>query len=84
MRHQSRTLALPVWGRYWLLGTPNVHPSFRDPNSFIAGEIHNRPEVWDRMSKDLANRAEIMGWINNMVSVHDYLQHFKGRYAGIA
>ena len=54
----------------------------RDPDSFIAGEIH--PEVWDRMSKDLANWAEIMGWINNMVSVHDYLQHFKGQYAGIA
>ena len=34
----------------------------RDPNTFRAGEIHNHPEVWGRLSAALPNNAETMSW----------------------
>ena len=56
----------------------------RDPDIFVAGEIHKHQEAWENISKDLPNRNEIMNWINNKVSVREYLHHFKGQYGGIS
>jgi hypothetical protein len=42
----------------------------RDPEMFcVEGK-----EVWDRVSTELPNRSEIMGWIDNQVSAYDNLQ----------
>lgn len=51
----------------------------RDPDSFMAGEIHAHVEVWDRLTRDLPNRAELMGWITNRVSAKEYFAAFFGR-----
>jgi hypothetical protein len=55
----------------------------RDPDTFVAGEVHKYGEVWDQLTRDIPNRAEVMGWITNRVSVRDYVQHFKGSFGGI-
>lgn len=51
----------------------------RDPNCFIAGEIHRHLDVWDRLTQGLPNRDEIMGWISKKVCVYDFVQRFKGK-----
>ena len=35
----------------------------RDPECFIAGEIHRHLDVWDKLTQGLPNRGQIMGWI---------------------
>lgn len=35
----------------------------RDPECFIAGEIHRHLDVWDKLTQGLPNRDEIMYWI---------------------
>ena len=50
---------------------------------FVWGEIHKHSEVWDRLSQELPNRMEILGWIDHGVSVYDYLQHFSGQFGGV-
>ena len=55
----------------------------RDPDTFVVGVVHKYGEVWDQLTRDIPNRAEVMGWITNRVSVRDYVQHFKGSFGGI-
>lgn len=54
----------------------------RDPECFIAGEIHRHLDIWDKLTQGLPNRDEIMGWINKKVCVYDFVQPFKGRFGG--
>ncbi|KAK3753770.1 hypothetical protein QZH41_003889 [Actinostola sp. cb2023] len=49
----------------------------RDPECFLAGEIHKHPNVWNKLTENLPNRNEIMGWITQRVSVGDFVQPFK-------
>ena len=54
----------------------------RDPEYFIAGEIHCHFDVWDKLTQSLPIRDQIMGWISKKVCVYDFVQAFKGRFGG--
>ena len=58
--------------------------AFRDPETFIAGEIHNHHEVWTNLTYLLDNKQLIMDWITNGVSISPYIRHFKGVFKGIS
>ncbi|XP_070541433.1 uncharacterized protein [Ptychodera flava] len=56
--------------------------SFRNPDQFIAGELHKYPDAWNELTMDLVNKHEIMSWISNGVKVSPYLRHFSGGFKG--
>ena len=58
--------------------------AFRDPDRFVAGELHRHAEAWSRVCSlapcDLA--TQVLPWIENCVDVHDFFKPFKGSYKG--
>lgn len=58
----------------------------RDPNEFVAGQIHKHLESWEFVLKGycLDNRDRIRSWLYNGVNVHDFFCHFKGNFKGRA
>ena len=54
---------------------------FPDPSHFIAGNIHNNKEVWNKLVDE--ENSEVLNWVNNLVDVHDFMQPFKGTFWGI-
>ena len=55
---------------------------FRDTEYFIAGEIHDHPDVWNYILEDFAKRDEILKYISGGVSVFEFFEHYKGEYKG--
>ena len=57
---------------------------FPDPSSFIAGQLHAHPGVWDRITESSSYpfRSTVLDWVKNEVDVHDYFRHFKGSFKG--
>ena len=52
--------------------------SFRDPNHFIAGHLHDYEEEWKKIdTPDL-----VLNWINNGVDIVPMFKHFKGNFKG--
>ena len=74
--HECFVVGKPL---YAASGSPSL--CVRDPECFIAGEIHQHLDVWDKLAQGLPNRDEIMGWIQKM-SVYDFVQPFKGQFGG--
>ena len=58
--------------------------AFRDPETFIAGEIHNHHDVWTNLTYLFDIKQLIMDWITNGVSISPYIRHFKGVFKGIS
>jgi hypothetical protein len=59
--------------------------TFRDPNSFVAGELHRHFAVWSRIAESVPmypQSSEIIKWIQGMVNVNYYFVPFKGSYKG--
>ena len=58
--------------------------AFRDPDRFVAEELHRHAEAWSRISSlapcHLA--TQVLPWIENCVDVHDFFKPFKGSYKG--
>ena len=58
--------------------------AFKDPDSFVAGNLHNHFQAWERIANiapfDLS--PKILLWIKNCVDVQDFFQPFKGQYRG--
>ena len=58
--------------------------TFRDPDSLVAGNLHNHFPAWERITNitpfDLTHK--ILLWIKNCVDVQDFFQPFKGQYRG--
>lgn len=52
-----------------------------DPNFFLAGNLHRNASQWQYIISDPGNSA--LGWINNKVDIHDFMQPFKGKFWGI-
>ena len=54
--------------------------SFRDPDSFVAGNLQNHFPAWELIANiapfDLTSK--ILLWIKNCVDVHDFFQHYRG------
>lgn len=57
---------------------------FRDPDAFIAGELHNHGSVWDEIAGETPSmkHKEVLNWIHNKVSIFPYFKHFKGTFKG--
>ena len=55
-------------------------PSLWVPNPvcFIAGEIHRHPYIWDKLTRGLPNRDEIIGSIHEEASVFDFFPTVQG------
>ena len=55
--------------------------SFRDPDSFIAGNLQNHFPAWELIVNiapfDLTSK--ILLWIKNCVDVHDFFQPYRGK-----
>ena len=56
--------------------------SLRDPNIFLAGEIHKHLECWDLILSDHHNKAHILSWLRKGVDVRDFATHFSGSFLG--
>ena len=58
--------------------------AFRDPGSFVAGNLHNHFPAWECIANiapfDLT--PKILLWIKNCVDKQDFFQPFKGQYRG--
>lgn len=57
--------------------------TFRDPDSFKAGEIHNHIPMWGKILENSPERDQILRWIQYGVNIKDFLQPFKGTFKGI-
>ena len=55
---------------------------FRDPELFVAGELHNCHNEWDKILPKNEKGTEARGWILNGVDVADFFQSFKGKFRG--
>ncbi|XP_077993129.1 uncharacterized protein LOC144447097 [Glandiceps talaboti] len=55
---------------------------YRNPNDFIAGEVHKHVAFWDELTKPIVDRQEIMDWIKNKISISKYFTNFKGDFKG--
>ena len=55
--------------------------SFRDPDSFVAGNLQNHFPAWELIVNiapfDLT--STILLWIKNCVDVHDFFQPYRGQ-----
>lgn len=65
------------------LGNPSML-ALRDPEAFVAGNLHGYLPVWERISKCApdALTSKILHWIRNCVDIRECFQSFKGRYKG--
>lgn len=48
---------------------------FRDPRQFVAGNIHNHLDEWERMGLD----EEAKKWLREGVNVEHYFRKFQGK-----
>ena len=56
---------------------------FRNPSSFIAGELHKHVPTWTQILEGFHKKEEILKYLSNGVSIFDFfLQRFKGQYQG--
>lgn len=54
---------------------------FRDPSSFVPGELHNHYSEWEKLPPR-GEADEVLNFIRNGVDVRAYLRPYKGTYAG--
>ena len=45
---------------------------FRDPDYFVAGELHYHLDIWQIILEDFHKRDDILNYIKNGVSVFDF------------
>ena len=55
---------------------------FRDPDYFVAGEIHEHYNVWEQLLEGYHKREEILRYISEGVSVFEFFKPFKGQFKG--
>ncbi|KAK3732310.1 hypothetical protein QZH41_020462, partial [Actinostola sp. cb2023] len=65
------------------LGDPSTL-SFRDPETFVAGELHNHLEQWEAIADEIPTpeQLQVLRWIREKVSIFDYFRPFVGRFKG--
>ena len=70
-----------------MVATGNVHASpscipFRDPHSFVAGEIHHHTPFCDFVLCTQTHRKKLLSYINNGVDVFRFFHPFTGNLQG--
>ena len=61
-RHPGSSLQRVLSGEHAAVSEVN----FRDPNMFVAGEIHNHLETWNVILQDYEDRETILGCRNKI------------------
>ena len=56
---------------------------FRDPDMFVAGEIHNHVDAWNFVLQNYHDKESILGYISGKVNILDFLRPFKGVFKGV-
>ena len=54
--------------------------AFRDPNSFIAGELRHHRDFWELITRPYPFRHDVLEWISDGVDVLKFLKPFKGTF----
>ena len=57
--------------------------NFRDPNIFVAGEVHNHLEAWNVILQDYQDGETILGYISRKVNILEFLRPFRGVFKGV-
>lgn len=65
-----------------ILKASAVDVVFRDPGSFIAGNVHNHYKTWEIILKGYHKQEEVLGYIANGVSISSFFKPFKGTFKG--
>eukprot|EP00794_Sanderia_malayensis_P015556 gene15556-biopygen13268 len=55
---------------------------FPDPETFVAGNLTNHFATWDFITSGYKHRDEILRYISDGVSVHDFFSRFRGSFKG--
>ena len=58
----------------------------RDPDVFIAGQLHQFPEVWEQIAafSSYDRAEEVLDWIKFKVSLAKFFKPFKGNFKGVS
>ena len=86
----QRPSSLPTYDPFKLVeylstGNCKARPDdviIRDSEYFVAGELHYHYKTWEHILRGFHKRDEILRYIREGVSVHDFFQHFKGDFRG--
>ena len=54
--------------------------SFRDPDYFIAGEVHNHYHTWEQILHGFDKTEEVLKYISKGVLVFNFFKPFKGDF----
>lgn len=55
---------------------------FRDPNRFVAGQVHNHPSFWHYILTSHPQKKFLSKIIDSGVNVHNFFRPIKGRFRG--
>ena len=81
----DRVFVQDIWAGKFL---PDIEKfPFRDPDVFIAGQLHQFPEIWEEVaapSSSYDRPDELLDWIKQKISLAKFFQPFKGRFKGVA
>ena len=60
--------------------------AFRDPNRFVAGQLHDNLKNWGILCQEVSNPQsnQVMKWVKEGINVFDFFKHFKGNFRGQA
>ena len=64
---------------------PDTHVgrlAFRDPNNFVAGQIHKCSEEWEQIAPDSREGIAAVDWVKNAVGLGGLFRPFKGNFQG--
>ena len=61
----------------------NIGLAFRDPDLFVAGQLHDHVHVWGQLlSEGNGQGIRVLGWIQHGVRVEDFFLHLQGYLYG--
>ncbi|KAK3738628.1 hypothetical protein QZH41_009488 [Actinostola sp. cb2023] len=56
---------------------------FRDPESFVAGNIHSYRSTWECIANLPGNtNPHVLGWISEGIDIQEFVNHFSGNFQG--
>ena len=55
---------------------------FSNPQTFIAGQIHEHKEEWDKFFDYNSTSDEIRSWVERGISIQQYMKPFRGEFWG--
>ncbi len=55
---------------------------FRDPSTFVAGDLHNHLTQWQHIIGDNNWNSEVLDWIKHCGDITKYFIIFSGKFRG--